>query len=265
MSRRPPLALSPDEERLAIGRQLAERRCLAQRQGAQGRATDVREHEPFHPPPRGCAPYRDDVQMSPRSSCEADRVAPTRPFREHNVGACRPRREPVELRSPDHRLPSSLDPVPVRRVIGVSHPSAVDPEPVLSEAPHARTQALRARQSSDRPDELGALVGHQPGIEPTAGHRAGSPVDHDARPGRSDEQPCGPMPGRVLGADPDGHEPHGITPHASAPPARAGLSPSDREHRAARRRQHARRHAPEEEAGQPGAPVRAEHQHVRAL
>jgi hypothetical protein len=201
--------LGPDEERLTVGRHLPEGRLLPPGERAKRRATDVREYEALHTEP--ARPLRDglDVQVTADPSPEPDGMVPAGRFGEHDVGAGRPGWKPMELRGPDDDTAPSPEPVSIGRVIGVGHSPAFDLHPVSPEVAGIRPKPLGPGPPADRRDQLRALVGDQPRIQPPARDRTGPAIDHDPHRSRDEEQARRAIARGLLGADPQRHQPHG--------------------------------------------------------
>jgi hypothetical protein len=92
---------------------------------------------------------------------------------------------------------------------GVDHGAGLDEQAALPERRHPGHEPPPGGRAPDRRDELGALVGHQPGVQPAARLGARSAIDHDAQAGMEDEQPGRRVARRVHRADAERHEPHG--------------------------------------------------------
>lgn len=76
-----------------------------------------------------------------------------------------------------------------------------DRERAMRKARYSGRYAALLREAPDRGDQLAAIVGDEPGIEPASGRRSGAAVDHHAHGAVLDEKPRGAISGRRHGAD----------------------------------------------------------------
>jgi hypothetical protein len=96
----------------------------------------------------------------------------------------------------------------------VNDPPRDDPELLPAIRPDPGREPPRGGEASDRTDQLGLLVGHEPGIQPPLGLRARPPVQHDPVAAMLDQQARRCMTGGGHGPDAEQCDPH----YDAAPP-----------------------------------------------